>query len=37
MDKFSTVVMPVAERLGMTQAQERPSVSKVHNYWVPGA
>ncbi|MER6116490.1 hypothetical protein [Streptomyces sp. NPDC001743] len=37
MDKFGAVVMPVAERRGLPAASERPTVSEVHRYWIPGS
>lgn len=37
MDKFGTVMMPVAEKQGLPAASERPTVSQVHNYWIPGS
>ncbi|MFF0449460.1 hypothetical protein ACFYT4_24125 [Streptomyces sp. NPDC004609] len=36
MDKFGTVMMPVAERLGLAMAPDRPQVTEVYNYWLPG-
>ncbi|MFI9583119.1 hypothetical protein ACIHCQ_15020 [Streptomyces sp. NPDC052236] len=36
MEKFGTIVMPIAERLGLPRSQEPPTISKVHSYWVPG-
>ncbi|MFI1399181.1 hypothetical protein [Streptomyces sp. NPDC020681] len=35
MDKFGTVMMPVAEKLGLPQAPNRPTVRQIHNYWIP--
>ncbi|MEU1366077.1 hypothetical protein ABZ454_08075 [Streptomyces sp. NPDC005803] len=37
MDKFGAVMMPVAEKQGLPAASERPKVSQVHRYWIPGA
>ncbi|MGW8889747.1 hypothetical protein [Streptomyces sp. NPDC055749] len=37
MDKFGTVIMPVAEGLGIPASPEPPASSPVHNYWIPGA
>lgn len=37
MDKFGAVMMPVAEKQGLPAAGERPAVSEVHRYWVPGS
>lgn len=36
MERFGTIVMPVAQRLGLPRSPEPPTVSKVHAYWVPG-
>lgn len=36
MDEFGAVMMPVAEKQGLPAAGERPAVSPVHRYWVPG-
>ncbi|MEV0744914.1 hypothetical protein OG345_30580 [Streptomyces sp. NBC_01220] len=37
MDKFGAVMMPVAEKQGLPAASERPAVSEVHRYWLPGS
>ncbi|MFJ2088584.1 hypothetical protein ACIOEW_04875 [Streptomyces sp. NPDC087901] len=37
MDKFGAVMMPVAEKQGLPASSERPKVSQVHRYWIPGS
>ncbi|MFD8688941.1 hypothetical protein [Streptomyces sp. NPDC059651] len=37
MDKFGAVMMPVAEKQGLPASGERPTVSQVHRYWLPGS
>lgn len=37
MEKFGTVMMPVAEKQGLPAGSERPAVSQVHRYWLPGS
>ena len=37
MEKFFTLMMPIAERQGLRAGTERPTVSPVHSYRVPGA
>ncbi|MGW6461253.1 hypothetical protein ACWF94_35890 [Streptomyces sp. NPDC055078] len=36
MDKFFTVMMPVAEHQGMPVSSERPTVTEVYRYYIPG-
>ncbi|NUK24219.1 hypothetical protein [Streptomyces lunaelactis] len=37
MDKFTTVMMPVAQGLGFPQTGGPPKIAQVHNHWTPGA
>jgi hypothetical protein len=34
MKKFGTIVMPLADRLGLPRSPEPPTISKAHAYWV---
>ncbi|WP_406403255.1 hypothetical protein OH805_28250 [Streptomyces sp. NBC_00879] len=37
MDKFGTVMMPVAEKLGFPTTGEPPKAQQVHNWWTPSS